>query len=64
MLDSVAGETMAGGQAAATRPPLRLLHVIPSFTTGGVPVRLVNIANYLGPSFRHLVLALDGVGAD
>lgn len=41
--------------------PLRLLHVIPSFTTGGVPVRLVNIANRLGGDFRHLILALDGV---
>jgi len=41
--------------------PLRLLHVIPSFTTGGVPIRLVNIANRLGGDFRHLVLALDGV---
>jgi glycosyltransferase involved in cell wall biosynthesis len=41
--------------------PMRILHVIPSFTTGGVPIRLVNIANRLGPNYRHLVLSLDGV---
>jgi glycosyltransferase involved in cell wall biosynthesis len=53
---------MHGASPAAVRAtPLRLLHVIPSFTTGGVPIRLVNIANRLGKDFRHLVLALDGV---
>jgi glycosyltransferase involved in cell wall biosynthesis len=40
---------------------LRLLHVIPSFGIGGVPVRLVNIANRLGRKYRHIVLALDQV---
>ncbi|MEJ0072306.1 MAG: glycosyltransferase family 4 protein [Pseudomonadota bacterium] len=40
---------------------MRLLHVIPSFAVGGVPVRLVNIANRLGRKYRHLVLALDRV---
>jgi glycosyltransferase involved in cell wall biosynthesis len=42
-------------------PPMRLLHVIPSFGIGGVPVRLVNVANRLGRKYRHIVLALDGV---
>lgn len=40
---------------------MRLLHVIPSFGIGGVPVRLVNIANRLGRKYRHIVLALDQV---
>jgi glycosyltransferase involved in cell wall biosynthesis len=41
--------------------PMRLFHVIPSFGIGGVPVRLVNVANRLGRKYRHIVLALDGV---
>jgi glycosyltransferase involved in cell wall biosynthesis len=41
--------------------PLRLLHVIPSFGIGGVPVRLTTIANRLGRKYRHIVLALDQV---
>ena len=59
MLDDSRPRT--GLQAPVHSAPLRLLHVIPSFTTGGVPIRLVNIANRLGGDFRHLVLALDGV---
>jgi glycosyltransferase involved in cell wall biosynthesis len=39
---------------------MRLFHVIPSFAVGGVPVRLVDVANRLGPRYRHIVLALDG----
>jgi glycosyltransferase involved in cell wall biosynthesis len=35
--------------------------VIPSFAIGGVPVRLVDVANRLGRKYSHLVLALDGV---
>src|SRR3954466_8664022 len=62
MLDDVRiGAMSRASPAAARATPLRLLHVIPSFTTGGVPIRLVNIANRLGQDFRHLVLALDGV---
>ena len=61
MLDDVRAEPGSGGGVAARATALRLLHVIPSFTTGGVPIRLVNVANRLGDDFRHLVLALDGV---
>ena len=62
MLDDARPRTMLAEPPATARvTPLRLLHVIPSFTTGGVPIRLVNIANRLGGDFRHLVLALDGV---
>jgi glycosyltransferase involved in cell wall biosynthesis len=46
---------------AETRRSMRLLHVIPSFAIGGVPVRLVNVANRLGRKYTHIVLALDGV---
>jgi glycosyltransferase involved in cell wall biosynthesis len=57
----MAGAMRDASRAAARPTKLRLLHVIPSFTTGGVPIRLVNIANRLGADFRHLVLALDAV---
>lgn len=39
----------------------RLLHVFPSFGAGGVPIRMTEMMNRLGPRYRHLVLALDGV---
>jgi len=37
-----------------------LLHVIPSFPIGGVPLRTARLINHLGPGFRHTILALDG----
>lgn len=37
-----------------------VLHIFPSFALGGVEGRIVDIANRLGPDFRHLVGALDG----
>ncbi len=38
-----------------------LLHVFPSFTTGGVQRRFVAIANRWGRDFRHVIIAMDGV---
>lgn len=40
--------------------PLRLLHVFPSFETGGAQVRTVALMNALGPSYHHSVLAMNG----
>lgn len=37
-----------------------LLHVFPSFSYGGQQARLAALARGLGPSFRHVVVALDG----
>jgi glycosyltransferase involved in cell wall biosynthesis len=37
-----------------------LLHVFPSFAVGGQQIRMVTLANALGPGFRHTVYALDG----
>jgi glycosyltransferase involved in cell wall biosynthesis len=38
-----------------------LLHVFPSFGAGGVPIRMCEMMNRLGPRFRHTVIAIDGV---
>jgi glycosyltransferase involved in cell wall biosynthesis len=45
-------------QRALDRPDL--LHVFSTFTVGGPQTRFTTIANTLGPSWRHRVLALDG----
>jgi len=37
-----------------------LLHIFPTFAVGGAQVRFAAIANHLGPSVRHIVVALDG----
>ena len=37
-----------------------LLHVFPSFATGGAQVRLAAMANHFGPRWRHAIIALDG----
>ena len=37
-----------------------ILHIFPSFATGGVQLRIVDIANRLGDTFTHTALALDG----
>lgn len=39
---------------------IHLLHVSPSFAPGGAQVRTVAIINYLGPSFRHTLVSMDG----
>src|SRR5690349_23096701 len=43
--------------------PAHLLHVFPSFGAGGVPIRMCEMMNRLGPRYRHSVLSLDGVTA-
>ncbi len=43
----------------ATPAPL-LLHVFPSFATGGAQVRFCAVANRYGSRWRHAVVALDG----
>lgn len=48
----------AGGPA-----PTRLLHVLPSFGIGGVPLRMTRIINAVGPAFTHTIIALDGATA-
>ncbi|MGD9618087.1 MAG: glycosyltransferase [Alphaproteobacteria bacterium] len=41
-------------------PQASLLHIFPSFSRGGVPLRTCRIINHLGPQFRHAIVALDG----
>lgn len=36
------------------------LHVFPTFNAGGVPIRITNILNRLGPSLRHTIVSMDG----
>jgi len=42
------------------QPPL-ILHVFPTFATGGAQVRFATLANHFGRRLRHLVIAMDGV---
>lgn len=37
-----------------------LLHVLPTFTTGGLEMRTVNLIEGFGAQFRHSILSLDG----
>ncbi len=53
----------AGAQDTALAGPLtgrHFLHVFPSFNSGGVPIRIANVLNHIGPSLRHTVVAMDG----
>ena len=43
-----------------TTPPL-LLHVFPTFATGGAQVRLASVVNHHGRRWRHAIIAMDGV---
>ena len=43
-----------------TTPPL-LLHVFPTFATGGAQVRLASVLNHHGRRWRHAIVAMDGV---
>jgi glycosyltransferase involved in cell wall biosynthesis len=36
------------------------LHVFPTFNAGGVPIRITNVLNHLGPSVRHTIVSMDG----
>src|ERR1700730_15484387 len=38
----------------------RLVHVFPSFGTGGTELRISGLMNALGPAYRHAILPLDG----
>jgi len=38
-----------------------LLHVFPTFATGGAQVRLASVLNHYGPRWRHAIIAMDGV---
>jgi glycosyltransferase involved in cell wall biosynthesis len=44
----------------AGQAPRTLLHVFPSFATGGVQVRFAAIANRFGRLWRHAIIAMDG----
>ena len=48
------------GEDAPSSRPLHLLHVFPSFAVGGAQTRMVALANHLGATYRHTVVALDG----
>ena len=39
--------------------PRLILHVLPTFSVGGVQVRTAQIINHLGNAFRHIIIALD-----
>ena len=38
-----------------------LLHVFPTFGTGGAQVRFCDVANFFGHRWRHIVVAMDDV---
>lgn len=40
-----------------------ILHVFPSFGTGGVPLRMVRVINHLGSLAQHTIIALDSAFA-
>jgi glycosyltransferase involved in cell wall biosynthesis len=52
-------------RAASARPDTRssclhLLHVFPTFSIGGVQLRMAEVINHHGRRYRHTILALDG----
>ena len=42
-----------------TTAPRHLLHAFPSFQLGGAQARFIELANALGPGFRHTIVAMD-----
>jgi L-malate glycosyltransferase len=36
-----------------------IVHVLPSFAVGGVPIRLVDVINRIGKQFHHSIISLD-----
>jgi len=40
--------------------PRRLVHVFATFGAGGPQIRAVQLMRHLGPSWRHVVMAMDG----
>ena len=51
---------MEGVTMHPREPSPLILHVFPSFTTGGSQTRFAAIANHFGPQFRHAIIAMDG----
>jgi len=43
-----------------SKPVRTLLHVFPGFGPGGAQMRFANVANHLGPTYRHLIVAMNG----
>src|SRR5438874_3109884 len=43
-----------------SKPVRTLLHVFPGFGPGGAQMRFASVANHLGPTYRHLVVAMNG----
>lgn len=41
--------------------PKLLLTVFPTFAVGGAQARFTTLANHLGPEWRHVIVAMDGV---
>ena len=41
-------------------PVRTLLHVFPGFGPGGAQMRFVSVANHVGPTYRHLIVAMNG----
>lgn len=60
--NGVSGQRVVSGLTANSRPcgPIRLLHVFPTFANGGVPLRIVDVANRLPAGYHHSCIALDG----
>jgi glycosyltransferase involved in cell wall biosynthesis len=50
----------AGGSDAKPAGRERLLHVFSGFGAGGVPIRMTDVFNHLGPRYRHVIVSLDG----
>ena len=57
---SVAARSIVPRLATSGRPSLRLLHVFPSFSIGGIQRQFALIAEALGPTVEHIVVPLDG----
>lgn len=53
-------QAMKAAGARMSRNIPHLLHVFPSFSYGGVPIRIAGIINNLGRRYQHTILALDG----
>jgi len=51
---------MAEGRCGRGLAGRHFLHAFPSFNPGGVPIRIANILNHIGPTPRHTVVAMDG----
>jgi glycosyltransferase involved in cell wall biosynthesis len=49
---------MRGKKIEGRRP--HLLHVIPTFAPGGVPIRISTLINHFGAEFRHSLIATNG----